>query len=136
MSQAPDLLVSDADRARVTDELRDHYEAGRLTLEEFQQRIDEAHAARTARELHEVLRQLPPAKLPSVHLRDTRWRSLAVQYALVNVVAILIWLFSGAHGDFWPKWVLVATLIMFTRRFGRWHRSVPPRPPRPPCLPR
>ena len=125
MSQAPDLLVSDADRARVAGELRDHYESGRLTLEEFQQRVDEAHAARTEAHLQHVLRQLPPAKLPSVRLRDTRWRSLALQYALVNVTAILIWLFSGAHGDFWPRWVLVVTLISFGRRAFR-HRSLPP----------
>ena len=46
--------------------------------------------------------------------------------------AILIWLFTGAHGDFWPKWVFVVTLFMFTRRaFGRrsrHRRSLPPPP--------
>jgi Domain of unknown function (DUF1707) len=130
VSRAPDLLVSDADRARVARELRDHYEAGRLTLEEFQERVDEAHAARTESQLEHVLRQLPPAKLPSVSLRDTRWRSLAFQYALVNAIAILVWLFSGAQGDFWPKWVLVVTLIQFSRRAFRPRR--PPLPPRPP----
>jgi uncharacterized membrane protein YccC len=114
-----DLLVSDADRVRVLAELRRHYEAGRLTLEEFQERLDEAHAARTELELRNVLRQLPPAMLPSINPRDDRWRSLALQYALVNLIAILIWLFSGANGDFWPKWVLVVTLIMFTRRAFR-----------------
>ena len=109
-------------------ELRGHYETGRLTLEELQQRLDEAHAARTEAQLQNVLRQLPPAKLPSVRLRDTRWRSLALQYAFVNVVAILIWLFSGAHGDFWPRWVLLVTLISFGRRAFRHHRrSLPPR---------
>jgi hypothetical protein len=127
VSQAPDLLVTDADRARVADELRTHYETGRLTLDELQQRLDEAHAARTESQLRHVLRQLPAAKLPSVNPRDRRWRSLAFQYGIVNVVSILIWLFGGAHGDFWPKWVLVATLIMFSRRaFGPRHRSLPP----------
>jgi hypothetical protein len=134
VSQPPDLLVSDADRSRVAGELRGHYEAGRLTLEEFQERLDEVHAARTEGQLEQVLRQLPPAKLPSVNPRDTRWRSLALQYALVNVIAILIWLFGGAHGDFWPRWVLLVTLIMFTRRvFGRHARHrLPPPPPRQP----
>jgi len=126
VSQTPDLLVSDADRARVVGELRDHYEAGRLTLEELQERLDEAHAARTESQLGHVLRQLPPAKLPSVHLRDTRWRSLALQYALVNVIAILVWLFSGANGDFWPRWVLIVTLISFGRRAFRPHRRLLP----------
>jgi hypothetical protein len=127
VSQPPDLLVTDADRARIADELRGHYATGRLTLEELNERLDEAQSARTESQLRHVLRQLPPAKLPSVHLRDTRWRSLALQYLLVNVVSILVWLFSGAHGDFWPKWVFVATLIMFTRRaFGPRRRELPP----------
>ena len=129
---AEDLLASDADRARVSGELRTHYESGRLTLEEFQERLDETHRARTEGQLERVLRQLP-SKRPTVSPRDNRWRSLAFQYAIVNVVAILIWVFGGANGDFWPKWVLVVTLIMFTRRaFGHRHRRALPRPPRPP----
>lgn len=127
MAETPDLLASDADRARVSGELRQHYEAGRLTLDEFQQRLDEAHAARTEGQLDDVLRQLPPARLPTVKLRDTRWQSLALQYALVNVVTICVWLFGGAQGDFWPKWVLLGTLFMFTRRTLRRQRRLPPR---------
>jgi hypothetical protein len=132
LAQSPDLLVSDAEREQVTVELRGHYEAGRLTLEEFQHRVDEAHAARTSGQLDHVLRQLPSAALPSVRLRDTRWRSLALQYLLVNVIALLIWAASDADiHDFWPRWVLVVTLITFTRRaFGhRGHLRLPPGPP-------
>ena len=129
MAEPPDLLASDADRARASAQLREHYEAGRLTLEEFQQRLDETHAARTEGELRHVLRQLPTAKLPTVRLRDTRWQSLALQYALVNLIAVCVWLFSGAHGDFWPKWVLLGTLVMYLRRLGRRsrRRELPPK---------
>ena len=131
MSQTPDLLVSDADRARVTGQLREHYEAGRLTLDEFQERLDETHAARTEAQLERVLRQLPSPKLQTVNRRDRRWRSLAFQYGLVNLIAILIWAFSdGPHGDFWPKWVFLVTLILFVRRaFGHRRRALPPPPP-------
>jgi uncharacterized protein DUF1707 len=133
VAEPPDLLVSDSDRARVTSQLREHYEAGRLTLEEFQDRLDEAQAARTEGQLQNVLRQLPVAKLPTVKLRDTRWQSLALQYALVNVVTICVWLFSGAHGGFWPKWVLLGTLFMFMRRMAaRSRRRSLPRGPQPP----
>ena len=135
MTQTPDLLVSDADRARVSSQLREHYESGRLTLDEFQERLDETHQARTEAQLENVLRQLPSPKLPSVRPRDRRWRSLAFQYALVNLIAVLIWAFSGnGIHDFWPKWVFLVTLIMFVRRaFGHRHRALP-RPPRPPQL--
>jgi uncharacterized protein DUF1707 len=135
VTESTDLLVSDADRARVAGQLREHYESGRLTLDEFQERIDEVHGARTEAQLERVLRQLPSTKLPSVSRRDRRWRSLAFQYALVNVIAVLIWAFSdGPHGNFWPKWVFLVTLILFVRRaFGHRHRALPP-PPRPPHL--
>jgi fatty acid desaturase len=129
---AEDLLASDADRARVSGELRAHYEEGRLTLDEFQERLDETHQARTEAQLERVLRQLP-SKRPTVSPRDTRWRSLALQYAVVNVVAILIWVFGGANGDFWPKWVFLVTLFLFTRRaLGRSRRRALPRPPKEP----
>jgi Domain of unknown function (DUF1707) len=132
VSPTPDLLVSDADRARVAGQLREHYESGRLTLEEFQDRLDEAHSARTEAQLERVLRQLPSPELPTLRPRDTCWRSLALQYTLVNVIAVLIWVFSGANGDFWPKWVLIVTLIGFVRRaFGRRQRALPP--PGPPA---
>jgi hypothetical protein len=139
VSKAPDLLVSDADRERVAGQLREHYEAGRLTLEEFQERLDEVHAARTESALADVLRQLPTVTpLPSVRPGDRRWRSLAVQYAFVNLVALLVWAVSGAETDnFWPKWVLLGTLILFGRRMmGPRHRhdwrQLPPSPPPPP----
>ena len=131
--EAPDLLVSDRDRARVGDELRAHYEAGRLTLEEFQGRLDELHEARTESQLADVLRQLPSPRLPTVSPRDRRWRSLALQYAVVNAIAVVIWL-AGGEGAFWPKWVFVVTLILFARRtLGRHgRRALPPPPPPPP----
>ena len=60
----PDLRASDADRERVVTFLREHTVAGRLTLEEFSQRIDQAYAARTLAELEEVGRDLPVTAAP------------------------------------------------------------------------
>src|SRR5437764_4566652 len=108
MAESLDTLVADADRASAADEMRLHHDSGRLTLDEFESRLAEVHAARTRGDLEHVFRQLPRSEpLVSLRLRDRRWRSLAVQYGLVNLVCILVWLFSGAQGDFWPKWVFV-----------------------------
>ena len=119
MADALDTLVADADRARAADELREHYDSGRLTVEEFESRLGEVHNARTAGDLETAFRQLPRTE-PSVSLRprDVRWRSLAVQYGLVNVICILVWA-AGGGGDFWPKWVLVGTLALYLRRAAR-----------------
>jgi DUF1707 SHOCT-like domain len=59
--------VADEDRERVVDALRRHCAEGRLALDEFTQRLDEAYAARTKDDLAFVLRELPetaPAPRP------------------------------------------------------------------------
>lgn len=129
MPEDLDLLVADADRTRAAEELRSHHDAGRLTLDEFEARLAEVHAARTRGDLETAMRQLPRSEPPaSLRLRDRRWSSLALQYVLVNVVCVLVWLFSGnGIHDFWPKWVLLGTLIMWLRRLGRRsRRALPP----------
>jgi hypothetical protein len=129
MAESLDTLVADADRAGAADELRLHYDSGRLTLDEFESRLTEIHRARTRGDLEHAFRQLPRSEPPaSLRLRDRRWSSLALQYALVNVVCIAVWAVSGAHShDFWPKWVLLGTLIMYFRRLGgRSRRRVLP----------
>ncbi len=63
----PDLRASDADRQRVTAALQRHTAAGRLTLDEYAERVDRALTARTHAELADVTRDLPaepPAPVP------------------------------------------------------------------------
>jgi hypothetical protein len=129
VAESLDTLVADSDRATAADEMRQHYDSGRLTLEEFESRLTEVHTARTRGDLEHAFRQLPRSEpAASLRLRDRRWSSLALQYALVNVVCILVWAVSGAQGSFWPKWVLLGTLIMYFRRLGRRsrRRGLPP----------
>jgi Domain of unknown function (DUF1707) len=112
------------------DDLRRHYDNGRVTLDEFESRLAEVHAARTRGDLEHALRQLPRDEPPaSLRLRDRRWSSLALQYGLVNLVCILVWLVSGSDGSFWPKWVLLGTLVLYLRRVARR----PGRPELPPA---
>lgn len=58
---SPELRASDADRDRAIADLREHTAAGRLTLEEFSERVDRAVAARTLAELDDIGRDLPSA---------------------------------------------------------------------------
>jgi uncharacterized protein DUF1707 len=51
--------VTDADRDTATAQLREHYAGGRLSLDQFQDRLDEAYRAQTARELDAVTDGLP-----------------------------------------------------------------------------
>jgi hypothetical protein len=54
-----DLRVSDAERDLAVSELSRAFQVGRLTTEEFQQRSEQAFAARTGNELTALLADLP-----------------------------------------------------------------------------
>ena len=87
MPSDPRIRASDADRDRATALLREHHAAGRLTAEEFNERMDAALNAKTLGELDDLLADLPvidlyrlphesmrrPADLPHTSLcRGTR----------------------------------------------------------------
>jgi hypothetical protein len=59
MTDVPAVRVSDADRERAAAELREHCTAGRLTLEELSERLEEAYTAQTSADLERVRRELP-----------------------------------------------------------------------------
>ena len=53
------IRASDADRERALGLLRDHWLAGRLTLEEYEERCDEAARGRFVDDLRRAIRELP-----------------------------------------------------------------------------
>ena len=58
MASDPRIRASDADRDRTAALLREHH-AGRLTAEEFNERLDKAYAAKTLGDLDQLLSDLP-----------------------------------------------------------------------------
>jgi hypothetical protein len=66
-----ELLVSDKEREYTVGLLRGHWLSGRLTAEEFEQRVEEAWRARFASDLWQALRALPvdspPVARPAGH---------------------------------------------------------------------
>ncbi|MBZ4018221.1 DUF1707 SHOCT-like domain-containing protein [Streptomyces purpurogeneiscleroticus] len=59
--ELPELRASDADRDRVAEVLRDALAEGRLGMEEFDERLEAAYAARTYGELVPLTADLPAA---------------------------------------------------------------------------
>jgi hypothetical protein len=57
------MRISDADRARVVDELRRHAGAGRLDLDAYAARVAEAMEAETLADLDHALRDLPTLRI-------------------------------------------------------------------------
>jgi hypothetical protein len=61
VSSHPDLRASDGDREDTVSHLREQAGAGRLTVDELDERCARAYAARTVGELAELVADLPPA---------------------------------------------------------------------------
>src|SRR5215470_2949945 len=62
MASGFEMRVGDAEREATAAELREHYASGRLTLEELNERLDAAFAAKTRGDLNAVMRDLPSAR--------------------------------------------------------------------------
>ena len=68
----PRVRASDADRERTASLLREHHAEGRLTAEEFNDRLDQAFTAKTIGELDALLADLPGIdlyRLPAAGIR-------------------------------------------------------------------
>jgi hypothetical protein len=64
MATGFNVRVGDADREAVAAQLREHYADGRLTLDELNERLDQAFAAKTTADLNTVMRDLPYVSRP------------------------------------------------------------------------
>jgi hypothetical protein len=137
----PDTLVSDAERERAVDRLREAAGEGRLTTEEFSERIDRAYAARTHGDLDDALSGLPKPAVPRRRRTKERLQRLVLWFVPVNVICIAVWALTGAEAHFWPKWVLLGTgirLLLGARALVFESPAAalpPPLPGLPPSLP-
>jgi Domain of unknown function (DUF1707) len=78
--QTPTVRASDAERDQTVALLRGQVVEGRLTLEEFSERLDKAYAARTREELDVLTHDLPmtsPESLPQSRRRPKRLTGVA-----------------------------------------------------------
>jgi len=62
MASGYEMRVGDAEREAAAAELREHYASGRLTLDELNERVDKAFAAKTRGDLDALMRDLPSAR--------------------------------------------------------------------------
>jgi len=116
------LRASDAQRDSAAAEIREHYAAGRLTDDEFTERLDAVYQARTQGELRELRRDLPALRINTgaeLAERRRRLRGELIQEtgaALVPfLICTVIWAFTGAGGSFWPIWVSLIAIIPLIR---------------------
>jgi len=123
MAYDPNMRASDTDRDRTASLLREHLTAGRLSPEEFSERLDRAFAAKTVGEIDALLRDLPAIdlyRLPDAALtrhprpangsqsrrrgHSRAWRAAWGTWFTVVLICFVVWGLSG-HGYVWPLWV-------------------------------
>jgi hypothetical protein len=143
------LRASDADRDQTIALLRGHHVDGRLSWEEFSERLDRATRARTRDELRELLDDLPPPERPRAQEGPAGqptgswsarpwpggwWRRpwlVPPVAALAILAAVLLgaWAFGGWHGPhhgFFPIFpllfwgFLLARFLLPRRYWRRW----------------
>jgi hypothetical protein len=147
MPNDPRIRASDADRDRTAALLREHHAAGRLTAEEFNERLDKAYAAKTLGDLDQLLSDLPGIdlyNLPDQSVERRRgpttfglpwlmapgggvsqaWRAAWGSWATVSLIAFLAWLLGGHPGNLWFLWVAGPYFIILC---GRWMSGGSPR---------
>jgi hypothetical protein len=160
MARDPKIRASDADRDRTAAALREHLAAGRLTTEEFDERLDKVYAAKTLGDLDDLMADLPRTDLgqptdvsphhaggsPSLPERRSdgsvqpsggrfspAWRAAWGSWLGVTLLFFVIWLVSGASGGLWFLWV---PGIMGVLLLGRWISGAPAHHERGPGRPR
>jgi hypothetical protein len=112
------LRVSDADRDRAIAELSEHYQAGRLTTEELEDRTGRALQARTAADLAGMFTDLPRRQAPvtsavaSAPASPGRSWPARVPAAPVAILAVVVVLALLSGHPFHIVWVPVVALIV------------------------
>ncbi|GAB3152806.1 DUF1707 SHOCT-like domain-containing protein [Microbispora hainanensis] len=125
MAAVPEMRASDGDRDRVAAALREHVAEGRLTMDEFNERLEAVYQSRTYGELARLtsdlpeidLHRLPAATEPVQRAQPARpdktpgsLKSAWGAWAGASGVTWMIWLFTTiASGHFippWPMWVM------------------------------
>lgn len=112
--------ASDAEREVCARALRDHAAAGRLELDELEERVGRAYDARYRAELRMLLRDLPADRgRRLVRALDRLDRLLLTAHLAAFAFAALflggLWVVSGSD-DFWPALMLVPWLVVLA-----WH---------------
>jgi Domain of unknown function (DUF1707) len=128
LSENTDLRASDAEREAFGERLRRHHADGRLTTDEFQERIDRCYSAKTSGELQQLVTDLPAehARERRLPVRRRLWLVPLVPIVIVVAVASLV---GGVHhhwhGGGWEFVLVVAVVLRFMfwgryRRVGMW----------------
>ncbi|MBM7460076.1 DUF1707 domain-containing protein [Rhodococcus coprophilus] len=92
MGERPEVRIGTAEREEAVHLLGEHFAAGRLTLDEFDERVTRATQARTRGDLVPLFRDLPsaPPALAPPEPRENIYLNLVMLVPLVLVALLLL----------------------------------------------
>jgi hypothetical protein len=102
--RSPALRASDADREAVAQRLRAAHAAGQLDVNEIEERLTAAYAAKTLGDLEPLTADLGPAPPARPRRRSPLepWREWAGVAVLLNVIWIITCIAAGELLFYWP----------------------------------
>jgi Domain of unknown function (DUF1707) len=116
MQADDDIRCSDAERDAIAADLRRHAVAGRLSLEELDERLGRALQARTRRELDATLDGLPGRAVGSSPTgRLAALPATRAAMAIVALLAVALWATGHLGEDAMMIAVAAATLLLVIR---------------------
>ena len=135
------IRASDHDRESAVEVLRDAYTAGRLNLDEFDERTTAAYAAKTWGDLRELTSDLPAEPTLGADLRTLapkpgmvdaplQYRSRRPPFVPLLPIA-LVWLVVAAAAHASAVVIPIVLLCLLSVRMLGWRRRYPPRDPGP-----
>jgi hypothetical protein len=120
----PDQRVGDAERSEMADLLGKHYSDGRLDESEFRERLDQAMSAKTRRDLHGLLADLPPLGQQQIGPPPPPPRRRRRTTSVVLLVLLSVVMFTSIESMLWPyhvPWLLFAIVAFVLIRRHHWH---------------
>lgn len=136
---AGNIRVSDADRDAALSELSEHFQAGRLTADELDDRTGRAISARTGQDLAELMTDLPADAAAGPRQAETRRRHQpglrapsTTAVTLVAIAAVILVVNTVGHRGGSIPWWLIPVAFLAVRQVARcgrrtssgegWHR--------------
>lgn len=124
MTGQHELRIGDAEREAAISALGEHYAAGRLTKEEYDERADRAMAARTSAQLFPLFADLPrlqgaarptPGAVPQVTVHARRAHPGRLPVVLIVLGVLLL-----AHHHLPVVLIVLGVWLLMTRVIGHY----------------
>jgi uncharacterized protein DUF1707 len=113
------MRIGHAEREQAATALGEHFSAGRLDAQEFDDRVQRVYSAKTAGELEPLFADLPRPKSPAQGVRRQRVSGLRVPVTMLLLALLALMVFtalSQTPNDHFPPLFLFPVIWLFWAR--------------------